>query len=191
MEQLIENMEVHVNLSEADKEVIREAYTLKTLKRKEHLFKQGDANTIQGFVLSGTMRVYYSDAKGSEHVLQFALKNWWVGDMASFHKGEIGVLSVEALEETSVLVIDKRQFERLLEKVPQLEKLLRILVQNNLYALQRRFLATISETAESRYQNLLEKIPSIEQLVPQYQIASYLGILPESLSRLKKNLIEK
>ncbi len=191
MDELIEYMEREIVLSEQDKLCIRAAYVPKNLKRKDHLFKQGDRNTPQGFVLSGTMRVYYTDEKGSEHVLQFAMKDWWVGDMASFHKGESSVLSVEALEDTHLLSIDKEAFERLLEQVPQLEKLFRMLVQNNLYALQRRFLATISETAERRYLHLLNKIPSIEQLVPQYQIASYLGILPESLSRLKKNLLEK
>lgn len=191
MEHLFEYISTFVVLSEEDKQAIEEAYTVKKLKRKEHLFQQGDSCTVQGFVLSGTMRVFYRDEKGSEHVMQFALRNWWVGDMASFHRGDNSMFGVQALEDTTLLVITKEHFDILLEKVPKLERMFRILVQNSLYALQKRFMATISETAEHRYQNLLHKIPQIEQLVPQYQIASYLGILPESLSRLKKSLLEK
>lgn len=191
MQHLFDYISTFVDISDKDKEAIAEAFSEKQLKRKEHLFQQGDACTVQGFVLGGTMRVYYRDVKGSEHVMQFAMRDWWVGDMASFHKGVSSMFGVEALEDTTVLLVSKENFDKLIEKVPQLDHMFVILLRNSLYSLQKRFMATISEPAEQRYQNLLNKIPQIEQLVPQYQIASYLGILPESLSRLKKNLLEK
>ena len=120
----------------------------------------------------------------------FAFPEWWVGDMASFNTGEFSSLNLQVLEDTIALVIDPSEKEVLLEKVPKLERLFRLMIQKNLSVLQKRFLLTISANASDRYLELIERSPGIEQLVPQHQIASYLGIHPESLSRMKKQLLK-
>lgn len=183
---LINYIQQYVSLSSDQEGLILDAYRTHSLKKKELLFEQGKRCEIEAFVLSGTLRVFYSDAKGLEHVLNFALPDWWVGDITSFSEGTLSMISVQALEDSELLVIDPVKKEKLLREVPELERMFRIILQKHLVSFQKRFLSAVSETADVRYKNLLEKIPTIEQLVPQHQIASYLGILPESLSRMKK-----
>ena len=133
--------------------------------------------------------MYYTDTKGHEHVLYFAFADWWVGDLSAFHFEDAATLNVQALEDSYVLEISKEDLEFLFEQIPALERLFRIMAQRTLAVLQKRFLMTVSAHAEERYQELLQRHPGIEQIVAQHQIASYLGILPESLSRMKKKLL--
>lgn len=188
---LIDYFEAMVSLTEEEKSLIIQAYTPKKLQKKEMLFEQGGKCTTEAFVVSGTLRVFYVDDKGAEHVLNFALPGWWVGDLASFYQGTDAFLNVQALEESTLLVIDPDKKEELFRQIPSLERVFRIVIQKHLASIQKRLLVNHSLTADQRYKNLIEKIPLIEQLVPQYQIASYLGILPESLSRLKRKLLEE
>ena len=189
-DQLIEHLSQRIDLTEKEKQTIREAYSLIEIKKKKHLFEQGSTCLLEAFVVKGTFRVYYIDLKGLEHVLYFAFMDWWVGDIASFNSGEPSGLNAQALEDSLLLVIDREKKEKLLKDVPALEKFFRIITQKHLTVLQKRFLLTISASAAERYQELLQRSPGIEQLVPQHQIASYLGILPESLSRMKKQLLK-
>jgi CRP/FNR family cyclic AMP-dependent transcriptional regulator len=187
-QQLIDYLAARISLSTADKEAISEAYSIQTLKRKEFLFEQGEICQTEAFILSGTFRIFYCDHKGLEHVLYFAFKDWWMGDMASFNTNDPSALSAQALEKSTILTIDPIKKEALFAKVPALERFFRLIVQKHLTVLQKRFLLTVSATAAERYQELIRRAPGIEQLVPQHQIASYLGILPESFSRMKKQL---
>lgn len=177
---------VHLNATEI--EVIKEKFHLRKLSKKDYFVQTGSTNFQQGFVVSGALRVYYTDPKGNEHVMYFAFSDWWVGDLAGFHFNEAATLSVQALDESYILEVSKEDIEDMYLKVPALERLFRIMAQRTLAVLQKRFLLTISAHAEERYKELLQRHPGIEQLVAQHQIASYLGILPESLSRMKKKL---
>jgi len=188
---LVEYLSSKIDLSENDKQLIADAYQLVKLKKKEHLFEAGTRHFVEAFIVQGTMRVYYVDSKGLEHVLYFGFKNWWVGDMALYRPDECGLLSAQALEDTTVLIIHPDKKEELFAKIPGLERFFRIIIQRHLAVLQKRFLLTVSTNAQERYEELLERSPGIEQLVPQHQIASYLGILPESLSRMKKQKLDK
>lgn len=185
---LLDYFSDRVPLSEKDKELITEVYSVMDVKKKKHLFTDGTPCLLEGFVVKGTFRVYYVDQKGLEHVLYFAFPEWWVGDIASFYSGEVSMLNAQAMEDSTILVIDPKRKEELLQEIPALERLFRIITQKHLTVLQKRFLLTVSANASERFQELLERSPGIEQLVPQHQIASYLGILPESLSRMKKQL---
>ena len=187
-QQLIDYLTERVTLSEEDKKAIAAGYSIQTLKRKEFLFEQGKICQTEAFILSGTFRVFYCDQKGLEHVLYFAFKDWWMGDMASFNSTEPSGLNAQALEESVILTIDPIKKEALFARVPALERFFRLIIQKHLAVLQKRFLLTISATAAERYLELIQRAPGIEQLVPQHQIASYLGILPESLSRMKKQM---
>lgn len=188
---LLDYISERVSISPSDKKKIAAAYVLKNVKKKEFILQQGVQNKMEAFVLNGTFRVYYADSKGSEHVLYFAFRDWWIGDMATFDTGKPSILSAQALEDSTVLWIDPIEKDKLYQEVPALERLFRLITQKHLAVLQKRFLLTVSSNAVERYQELIERSPGIEQLVPQHQIASYLGILPESLSRLKRQLISE
>lgn len=188
--QLIDYFSQRVTLTEAEKNLIAAAYSFMKLDKKKYLFEQGKRCVTEGFVVEGTLRIYYIDQKGLEHVLYFAFKDWWVGDIASFYSGEPSGLNAQALEDSWVLVIDPEKKNALFNAVPAIERMFRIISQKHLTVLQKRFLLTVSANAAERYQELIQRSPGIEQLVPQHQIASYLGILPESLSRMKKQLIK-
>jgi CRP-like cAMP-binding protein len=175
-------------LSSQDRELIANAYELRKYEKKEFIFEQGEICRIESFVVKGSCKVFHTDNNGQEHILYFAFKDWWVGDIASFNSNDPAIMSAKALEETFVLSINPDKKEKLFVQIPQLERMFRIITQRTLTVLQKRFFLAMSGSAKDRYLQLIERHPKIEQLVPQYQIASYLGILPESLSRIKKQL---
>lgn len=181
----------HVSLEDHKLKAICDLYQLKQFSKKDFFFQQGSIAIKEGFVLSGSWRIFHRDIKGSEHVLYFAFSNWWIGDMASFANQTEAFFSAEAIEPTWILEIDKVKKDKLLHDFPEMERLFRIIIEKHLVVLQKRFLLTISTQARERYLELITRAPGIEQLVPQHQIASYLGILPESLSRMKKNMVKE
>ena len=191
IQKLINYFNDRISLTKKDEALIAASYKTIEIKKKGFLFQQGEICNQEGFVTKGTFRVFYSDEKGLEHVLYFAFENWWVGDIASFYEQEPSRLSVQALEDSQLLIIERAEKEKIYQEIPALEKVFRIITQKHLTVLQKRFLITVSANVETRYNELLQRCPGIEQLVPQHQIASYLGILPESLSRMKKQLIKK
>ena len=154
--------------------------------RKGHTLTQtGEVCRHLSFVTKGCLRAYSVDPKGEEHVVQFALEGWWISDLYSFLTGKPGTLDVDALEESDVLLIDLASYEKLCTSVPAFERYFRILLQNNYIATHRRLLASISLSAEEQYVQLINDYPTIVQRVAQRHIASYLGITPEALSRIR------
>jgi CRP-like cAMP-binding protein len=190
-QQLLDYINERISLTDEEKNIVANAFLLRSFKKKEYFLEQGRPNRMEAFVVSGTFRVFHTDIKSTEHVLYFGFRDWWVGDSASFNTDIPSLLNVQALEESSLLFINWEDKERLYDSVPKLERLFRIITMRTLTVLQKRFFLTVGASAEDRYLELLERHPGIEQLVPQHQIASYLGILPESLSRMKKHLIER
>ena len=180
-----------VTLTDSDKAYIRHRFTLRHLVRKSYFLREGDIGFEQAFIISGTMRVFYIDGKAQEHVLYFGFKDWWIGDLASFELRSASQLNVQALEDTWLLAFTQDGIDEIFQHIPQMERLFRIMAQRTLAVLQKRLFLTVSSSAEERYIALIDRHLSIEQLVPQHQIASYLGILPESLSRMKKQRIQK
>jgi CRP-like cAMP-binding protein len=187
-EKLLKYISDRVQITEAEAQIIKDKFHLRKLSKKDYFVSVGSTNFQQGYVVGGALRVFYTDPKGNEHVMYFAFADWWVGDLAGFHFNEAATLSVQALEDSYILEVSKSDIEEMYLQVPALERLFRIMAQRTLAVLQKRFLLTISSHAEERYKELLQRHPGIEQIVAQHQIASYLGILPESLSRMKKKL---
>lgn len=189
--QLIRYIKDKINLLPAEEELVKQRFHLQKMKRKEYFLQEGQECFSQGFIVDGTFRVFFTDQKGSEHVLYFGFKDWWVGDIASFHSHEPSKMNIQAMEDSYILAFSQPDLDFLFEQIPAFERMFRIMTQRTLAVLQKRFLLTISANAEERYKELIQRHPGIEQLVPQHQIASYLGILPESLSRMKKLLYKK
>ena len=120
--------------------------------------------------------------------LQFSMEGWWVTDLYSFLTDEPSRYNIEALEDCELLLITKPSWDILLEKVPAFERYFRILIQNNLIATQRRLISSMTETAEEQYTKLIAGFPTCLQRVPQHMIASFLGITPETLSRIRSQM---
>jgi CRP-like cAMP-binding protein len=163
----------------------------KKIRKSQFLLQEGDVCKQHAFVVKGCLRQYKLDAKGEEHVVQFAIEDWWISDMYSFLTGEPATYNIDALEDSEVLLLDKISQEKLCNEVPKYERFLRLLLEKNFIAKERRIAASLSMSAEEQYLSLLRTYPDFFQRVPQNQIASYLGITPQSLSRIRKELAEK
>lgn len=178
----------NINITEEEFEFAKTLFIPKKLRRKRFLLQDGDPCIYTTFVEKGLLRSYTIDEKGNEHILQFGMQGWWMGDLYSFLTGEPSEYNIEALEDSELLLITKPSWDLLLDEVPAFERYFRILIQNNLIATQRRLMRTMTTTAEERYQKLLQDFPDIVHKVPQHMIASYIGITRETLSRLRSQL---
>ncbi|MDP9959533.1 Crp/Fnr family transcriptional regulator [Chryseobacterium lathyri] len=183
---LYKNISRHLELSGEEFERFGRPFTLRTFKRKDVVLREGDYCLFEGFVVKGCFKVYYLNESGSEQTLYFAVEGWWITDIDSLINNVPSTLNIEALEESEVLMISKKDKEKLYEEMPQIEKLFRIMNQQSSVALQRRILSLTGKTADKRYLEFLEKYPGLEQKITQQQVASYLGITHEFLSKIRK-----
>ncbi len=183
---ILQHIAQHIQLDEAEKAYFSSLLKHRRIAKRQFLLQEGEVCRHEYFVVKGCLRTYEMDEGGQEHVLMFSIENWWAGDLYSFFTNTPTRYNVEALEDTDVLMLDFQAHQLLYERVPKFERYFRILFQNAFIALQRRVISNISKTAEERYLEFLERYPTLEQRVPQHQIASYLGITPESLSRIRR-----
>jgi CRP-like cAMP-binding protein len=163
----------------------------KKIRRRQYLIQEGDVVKYEHFVSKGCLRSYEIDEKGQEHVIQFAVEGWWTGDLQSFLSGDPTTLNIDALEDSELELISKPALEQLYERVPKFERYFRILIQNAFISTNRRVLNAMKLSALERYQAFISRYPDIEQRVPNHQIASYLGITPQSLSRVRSQYQEQ
>lgn len=178
----------HIALNTEETEWVCSAFKLKKIRKRQYLLQAGDKCHYENFVVKGCLRAYYLGDDEEEHVVQFAVENWWISDLSGFLTGDDAQLHIDALEDSEVLQVHYRDLESLYLKVPKLERLFRILMQNAFVALQRRTIQSLSLTARERYLLFTQKYPSFEQRIPQIHIASYLGMTPEFLSKIRKQL---
>ena len=150
---------------------------------------EGHVCTYLTFVSKGLLKSYHSDDKGNEHINQFSPEGWWTSDMSSFFSGGISFYSIDAMEDSEVLLITREDFENLTIEVPVMDRYFRLLFQNSLITKERRLISSHTHTAEEKYRHLVENNPDLMKRIPQNLLASYLGLSPETLSRLKKNVI--
>ena len=190
-EVLFQKLEGKVGLSEEEKQLCKSFFTPKKLRKRQYILQEGDVCKYLVFVEKGMLRSYTIDDKGNEHIMQFAFEGWWISDQFSFLTGEPAIYTIDALEDCELLLLSRPAEEQLLEKIPKFEKYFRILLQNSLIATQRRLISSLSHTAEERYQQLIKSCTTIPQRVPQHMMASFLGITPETLSRIRKQLTAK
>ncbi|WP_460981664.1 Crp/Fnr family transcriptional regulator [Spirosoma fluminis] len=163
----------------------------KLLRKRQYLVQAGDVCRYDSFVVKGCLRTYFVDERANEHVVQFAVENWWAGDLCSFLTQSPAAYNTDALEDAELLQIDHASLETLYERVPKFERFFRILTQRAFVAAEQRVIATISQTAEERYRHFLNQYPGLDQRVPQHLIASYLGFTPEFLSRIRRQMVTR
>ena len=163
----------------------------RSVPRKTLLLREGETCNFEAFINKGCIRTYHMEDNGQELILQFAIEDWWVSDIASFHDRTPSKMFIETLEDCELLMLNPETKERLLTRVPRFERVFRLMVQRNLSVLQARLFKTIARSAEEKYLDFLEHYPTIPQRVPQHYIASYLGISPEFLSKVRGRIARK
>ena len=185
---LKQNIASHISLSEHETEAFCSLFQQQVIKKKSFLLREGEVCRFEGFVTKGLFRVYHIDQNGFEQILYFAIENWWVADIDSFTNERPSQLYIEALEDSTVLLISKKNKEFAYANMPQIEKLFRVMTQKTHVALQRRMIDNLGKTADQRYLDFMEKYPAIYARLTNLQIAAYLGISHEFLSKIRKKL---
>ncbi len=180
---------VHITSEEFD--LCTQFFVPRKVTKRQFLLQDGSVCRHLAFVNSGCLREYTVDHKGDEHIIQFAIEDWWISDLNSFLSGMPTTHNIDALQDSDVLLLDSSVRERLFEAVPRIERFFRLLLEANYVATHKRINETLSASAEERYLAFLKTYPNLVELVPQNQIASYLGITPQSLSRIRKELSSK
>lgn len=187
-ELLKQNIAKHISLSKNEMEQFCHLFKKKSFEKKSFLLREGELCKFEGFVTKGLFRVYHIDQNGFEKVLYFAMEDWWITDIDSFTNQKPSRLFIEAIEDSEVLLISKKDKEFAYENIPAIEKLYRIMTQKTHVALQRRMVDNLSKTADQRYFDFVEKYPKLFQRLTNLQIAAYLGISHEFLSKIRKKI---
>ena len=187
---LINYFENHLPLNEEEKSAVEEYFKERRVKRRQFILQEGDTCKHNTFIVEGCFRMYMVDEKGKEHNLQFAVENWWIGDIGSFHSGTPSRLYIEAVEKASILQCKKEDQIKLFVNYPKFNQIFRVLAENAMVSLQNRILQNISSTAEERYLDFVERYPNFFNRISNVQIASYLGVTPEFLSAIRKKIAE-
>lgn len=174
-----------VNLSPRELEYFNSILEYKVIPKRTMLLQAGKICNFEAYVIKGCIREYYIDPHGAEVTLQFAVEDWWVSDITSFQDQKVSNMYIETLEDCELLMLSRQSKEQLLVEVPKVERMFRLMIQRHLSAVQNRLFNTITHTATEKYLEFLKRYPAIPQRVPQHYIASYLGISPEFLSKLR------
>ncbi len=188
IEPLLSYFDNLIPLNKEEKELVRAKFHPRLFRKRQYVLQEGNVCTHFYFVVRGCLRMYKIDEKGGTHILQFAAENYWINDLGSFHGVKPSTLNIDALEDTVVLQISRDDLISLYIDAPKFNRIFRVLIENSFVRLQERLLQNISSTAEERYQSFLEVYPHLVNRLSQVQIASFLGITPEFLSRLRNRL---
>ena len=191
MELLAEYVKKLVDISDEHLHQFVNYFDMVSIKKKEFLLKQGDICNFEGFIIKGCFRLFTIDEKGNEHTLYFGIKNWWVTDLNSFLNKTPATFTIQALEDSEVLLINRENKNKSFEQIPAIEKMFRVMTQKSHVALEQRMIRNISTTADQRYIEFISKYPQIAERLTNIQIASYLGISHEFLSKIRRKIVKE
>ncbi|MBJ7882851.1 Crp/Fnr family transcriptional regulator [Gelidibacter salicanalis] len=186
--QLSHHINSVVSISDQEMNEFLSLFSEQSLKRKSYLIQPQDTVTKEYYVLSGCLIAYYVDVHGEKHILQFAIEDWWISDFEAFFNNQLAKLYVEAIEDSVVLAIEKSMLEVAYSRIPKLERFFRIKTTAAFVSAHKRILTTLEKSATQRYLDFCLLYPNITTRINDYHVANYLGIKPESLSRIKKAL---
>ena len=182
------HIEKRIHLTDEEFNICTKFFIPRSIRKHQFLLNERDVCKYFGFVNSGCLREYTIDKKGNEHIIQFAIADWWVSDLNSFLSGLPATHNIDALQDSEILLLEKSSRDKLLSACPKMERFFRILLEANYVATHQRVADSLSESAEERYLKFIKTYPKLFEQIPQNQIASYLGITPQSLSRIRKEL---
>lgn len=175
----------NAGLTDDEIEQVHAHTTERRLRKKQYLLQEGDFSPYNCFVAKGCLRTYNIDKDGNEHTLRFAIENWWTADYESYNSGTPSKNNIDALEDSEIIQIAKKDLDALVKAIPKLAEFYERLTTRSYTASQNRILSIISGTAEERYENFIKSYPDVFNRVPLRMIASYLGVTRETLSRIR------
>lgn len=179
-----------IRLNNEETALVTELFKPRLYRKRQYVLQQGDVCSQFNFVVRGCLRLYKIDEKGNAHILQFAPENSWLMDIGSFHERTVSELDIDAMEDTMVLQISYNNLITLYTNQPKFDRIFRVLMENSFVALQKRLLQNISSTAEDRYLSFMQTYPQLTNRLPQTQVAAFLGITAEFLSRLRNRQVK-
>lgn len=189
IEPLVAYINQYIYLTSDEKEILSKKIKYRRYLKGQYVVQQGDICKYESFVIKGCLKTFHVDTEGQEHIVMFAVENWWTADLGSFIAQTPADYNVQCLENTEVFQFPYEKMEELYRQIPGLERFFRIIIQKAYVASEKRIVRNFSLPAKERYLKFREQYPQIEQRVPQYMIASYLGITKEFLSKIRSQLI--
>lgn len=189
MHPLLKYLKNHISLTKEEEEFLLSKVFLRKYLKGQYIVQQGDICKYECFVISGCTKTFYVDDEGQEHIIMFSIEDWWASDMGSFITQTPADFNIQCLENTELVMFSYDIIEELYDKIPKLERFFRQILERAFVASQKRIVRNFALTAKDRYLFFRKQYPKIEQRIPQYMIASYLGITKEFLSKIKSQLI--
>ncbi|MDR2237379.1 MAG: Crp/Fnr family transcriptional regulator [Chryseobacterium sp.] len=190
-ESLKKHIREYIDISEEKLEKYCNAFSLRKLRKKEFLLKEGEICRHEGFILKGCFKVFRTNDHADEQILHFGIEDWWLSDMDSFINQIPSKLNIQAIEDSEILLISKEDKEKLYHELPEIERLMRLKFQLSIIALQRRIIDNLNKPSDERYQDFLRDYPQIAHRLTNIQIAAYLGVTPEFISRIRRKIVNK
>lgn len=175
-------------MSKAEIETFQLYLNPKRIEKKEFLLKAGQFCKSRYFITKGCVRLFYIDAKGNEQIIHFGIDNWWITDYESLVNNKPSTLSIQAIENTELLELPQETFDELCNRVPVVERLFRKIMEKTYIATQKRIEYLYSLKGEEQFRLFISANPDFVQRVPQYMIASYLGMSPEFISKIRAKM---
>lgn len=185
---IIEQFNKHLPFTDEEIRLMETRTMMRNIKRRQMILQEGLICKHYSFVVKGCFRMYGVDENGKEHNIQFAAENDWITDVGSFYSDKPSKLYIEAIEPSVILQIEKLDLYFLFISIPKLTRIFKVIIEDKFVELQNRVLQNISSTAQQRYISFLEQYSNLALRLPNTQIASYLGITPEFLSKIRKEL---
>ena len=190
-EKMHRSVSIYASFTKDELETLNSFFTPAKLKKGDFFYEQGEVCKLFAFVASGCLRTFYISDKGEEFSIYFAFEGWWIGEPESFYSKGPSRHSCQVLESCELLTADKKNFEAALDAIPPFREFYKRSTQRSYAVAQEKFAKAFSETAEEKYKKLLDKNPEMVLKIPQVHIASYLGVKPQSLSRIRKKILSE
>ena len=186
---LLDYINKHVNLTAVEEAFLTSKVSHRKYLKGQYIVQQGDICKYECFVISGCTKTFFVDEEGQEHIVMFAIEDWWASDLGSFITQTPADFSVQCIENTEFIMFSKDDIEDLYSEIPKLERFFRLIIERAFVASQKRLIRNFSLSAKDRYLYFKKQYPKIDQRIPQYMIASYLGVTKEFLSKIKGQLL--
>ncbi|MEO7489903.1 MAG: Crp/Fnr family transcriptional regulator, partial [Ferruginibacter sp.] len=186
-----QNFNKKIPLTREEELQVKRYLTPKKLRKKQYLLQEGDICKSIAFIEKGALKAYSIDESGNERIIQFGMEGWVISDLYSFITGEPATYNIDAIEDAELVLIGKQAHEELLQQLPKYETFTRLNITGAYIAMQKRLTSILSSSLEERYANFIALYPDIVQRVPQHMIASYMGLTPETLSRVRQKMTRK
>lgn len=181
----------YVSLTKEEEEFLASKVSYRKYLKGQYILQQGDVCKHQCFVISGCTKMFHVDDSGQEHIVMFSIENWWTSDMGSFITQIPADYNIQCIDNTELIMFSFDVMEDLYAEIPKLERFFRQIIEKALVASQKRIVRSFSLSAKDRYLYFKNQYPKIEKLIPQYMVASYLGITKEFLSKIKSDLTKQ